>query len=77
MDVMTIVRYGQPSKMDEAAYGSKCIVRSHHDDDYQLYLQVHKKSDDPKWELIGLFGPGSSQHYIDQLINMRLDKHKN
>lgn len=73
MSEFTIVRYGMPTKMDEAPYGSKCIVKRHQDDIYHMYLQVSHKDDNPNWELIGVFGPQSPEEYIQQLIKRRLD----
>lgn len=72
MEKMTIVRHSKPCSLDEAAYGSKCIVRDNHHDDYELYLQTSKDEERPKWDLIGIFNQQSSQLYIDQLIDMRL-----
>lgn len=72
MSKMTIVRYGAPTKLDSAEYGSQCIVRYHGSEDYDLYLQTRKSEEDAKWELIGSFTPKVPQEYIDQLISMRL-----
>lgn len=72
MEKMTIVRHSPPSSLDEAARGSKCIVRDNHGSDYELYVQTSKDEDHPKWDLVGIFNDQSSQFYIDQLIDMRL-----
>ncbi len=72
MSKMTIVRHGQPSKMDTAEYGSQCIVRQHDEDSYTLYVQVSKKEEEPHWELVGMFTQKSDPYYINQLISMRL-----
>jgi hypothetical protein len=72
MEKMTIVRHSQPSSLDQAAYGSKCIVKDNHGSDYELYIQTSKDEDRPKWDIVGIFNDQSSQFYIDQLIDMRL-----
>lgn len=72
MSKMTLVRYGQPTKLDAAQYGSQCIVRYHGHDDYDLYVQTSKDEQDAKWDLIGSFNPKTSQEYINTLIDMRL-----
>lgn len=77
MSKMTIVRYGQPTKLDSAEYGSQCIVKYHGSDNYDLYLQTNKSEDNAQWELIGSFTPTVPQEYIDQLIHMRLGKGHN
>lgn len=69
---MTIVRYGQPTKLDSAEYGSQCMVRYHGQDDYDLYLQTGKDEEDPQWDHIGSFNQQSSQSYINQIIDSRL-----
>lgn len=72
MSRMTIVRYGSPSGLDEAVYGSQCIVKHHDSEAYEIYLQVGKDREKPKWEHIGQFTPHSSQDYINKSIEHRL-----
>jgi len=71
---MIIVRRSAPCNLDEAEFGSRCIVKDNHHDEYQLYLQVHKNAETPNWEFLGIFNQQSSQFYIDELINTRIGK---
>jgi len=70
---VVIVRRSSPTKLDEAPYKSRCIVRDNHRKDYEIYIQTSKESDTPKWDLIGVFDEYTGQTYIDQLISMRLE----
>jgi hypothetical protein len=72
MNKITLVRYGKPTQLDTASYGSECFVRYHGEEDYDLYVQTSKDSDNPNWDLIGSFTPKTSQDYINELISMRL-----
>lgn len=72
MSRMTIVRYGKPTRFDEAPHGSKCMVRYHNEDAYDIYLQVNKDREKPNWEHIGQFNHQSSHEYIEQIILSRL-----
>lgn len=72
MSKITIVRYGQPGKMDCASYGSECIVRYHGEENYDLYVQTAKDEYHPDWDFIGSFTSKESPEYINELISMRL-----
>jgi len=73
MSRVTIVRHGAPSKMDYAIYGSVCIVADHGNDTFDLYVQVSKNEEDPKWDLVGCGFDQSIPHaYIDILVERRL-----
>lgn len=72
MSKMTIVRHSSPSSLDQADYGSRCIVQDHYDEMYELYVQTSKDSEKPKWDLVGMFTPRTAQEYVDQLVDMRL-----
>jgi len=73
MSRVTIVRYGVPSKMDYASYGSTCIVADHNAYYYDLYVQASKNEEEPKWDLIGCgFDQSTPQEYIQILVDKRL-----
>lgn len=69
---MNIVRYGVPTKLDEAPYGSRCMVKYHNQETYELYIQASKESEQPQWDFIGQFSHLSSQDHIDQMVSKRL-----
>lgn len=69
-----IERYGNPSLLDQAQYGTICKVSSHHRDTYDIYLQVGDDEEDPEWEHLGSFDEKSKEDYINQLIDSRLNK---
>lgn len=69
-----IVRHSAPSSLDEAKYGSICMTKDSSSLNYHIYLQVHKQSDTPQWESLGVFTSSTSQEYIESIINNRLQE---
>lgn len=65
-----IFRHSAPTVMDESPRGSACIVK--HDNDMDLYLQIHQDNEIPKWELIDNVRLDTPQRIIDELLNHRL-----
>lgn len=46
-------RYGPPGSLDEAPHGTICTVDNEADMD--VYIQVHKINDQPRWKLMGTY----------------------
>ena len=72
--ILTIERYGIPTKLDQFSYGTACKVSDGKHDHYDLYLQVNDDEEDTKWELLGSFNSHSLQSNIDELVTYRLKK---
>lgn len=72
MHAVTLIRYSQPTILDQAKYGTKCVVKNSNSDSYGLYVQTGKDQMNPQWELVGMFNSHTSQQYTDQLVDMRL-----
>lgn len=53
LKVETIIRHGEPSKLDHAEYNTRCQVL--HGQEYDLYIQTSKNEEDPMWDFIGTF----------------------
>ena len=69
-----IVRHSAPCKLDEAEYGSVCMAKDSINEAYKLYLQVNSRSNIPQWEFIGEFNKNTPAHYIDSIIDKRLQE---
>lgn len=63
---MHLVRYGQPSRLDAAPYGSTCKVN--HGNWFEMYLQMNKNPEEPRWEAIGTFSPEQTKNDIKEEI---------
>jgi len=71
MEEKIILRYGAPSNLDHAPYGTQCRVGIGKND-FDLYLQVNKHSDeDPHWELVGNFPTSIDPEEIKRIINTK------
>ena len=65
-----IVRYGDPSKLDEFPQGTPCII--YNKDRVVLFLQVSTESAQPVWECMGDYPLDISDEYIQDIINTRI-----
>ncbi len=72
MDKITIVRHSAPTSLDQAPYGSKCIMKHSHHNSYEVHLQISKNTEKPNWDYLGTFNEYSSDQYIEQMISDRL-----
>lgn len=72
MSRMNLIRYGKPTRFDEAPHGSKCTVFDLHSDIHNIYVQINKESGKPNWEHIGEFNKHTHDTYIEELISKRL-----
>jgi hypothetical protein len=69
-----IIRHSAPSDLDQNPYGTICKVIEHHDDNYDIYLQVSEDEEAPQWELLGSYHQHTVLEYIDNMIDNRLRK---
>ena len=65
-----IVRYGDPSKLDEFPQGTPCII--YNKDKVVLFLQVSAESAQPMWENMGEYSLDITDETIQNLITIRL-----
>lgn len=61
-----ITRYGPPSKLDHAARGTACKVS--HGLEFDLYAQIGKDEEDPKWIILGTFNNSTTEEQLDEAI---------
>jgi hypothetical protein len=70
---MEIERYSVPTKYDTMPYGTCCKVKDHHNDSFDLYLQVNRhEEEDPVWEFLVKTTNTTPQFFIDNMIIDRL-----
>lgn len=51
----TIIRYSIPSKYDLFPFGTICKSIKTFKKDFEVYVQVSRKKDNPCWESLGIF----------------------
>lgn len=61
-----LLRYGEPSKLDQASFGTACKVTKEHT--IELYLQMSKDECVPNWQLITTLALNASQEHINNEI---------
>lgn len=69
-----IVRYGEPSKYDQAPYGTLCKRIKTMSEAFEMYIQTSKNDTDPCWEKVGIFYPETEALMIkevNEILNMR------
>ena len=51
--MIRIIRFGEPSKLDHAPYGTECkVTRSK---EFDIYIQMSQNEENPNWMFIGNF----------------------
>jgi len=58
-----ITRFGEPSKMDTAEFGTICRV-STNQESFDIYLQISHAQEEPNWILMGAYPSSISDTYI-------------
>ena len=53
--VKIIERVGQPSKLDQAPYGTRCHVMNSSGKPKEIYMQTNADEENPIWEYIGTY----------------------
>lgn len=61
---MIIEKYTTPTSFDSAEYGTRWRVLGHDEQDCQIYIQVSKEINNPKWCKIGSFLEKSFEDYM-------------
>jgi len=68
-----LMRHSAPSnKLDEAPLGTQCRVAVDKTS-FDLYIQTHKNSETPTWDLIGNFPIYENDDTVNALIEKRLN----
>jgi len=62
-----IVRSGEPCKYDQSPYGTICKREKLMGEKIEIYVQISKNENFPKWELIGVFPKCSERATINEL----------
>ncbi len=71
MDKNIILRYGEPSKFDEADFGTICKVKHLSHKNFDIYVQTNKDGT-PSWEYIDTFHETFTDFNIQKIIYDRL-----
>lgn len=50
-----VYRHSEPSKIDQAAYGTICKVKHSLDDKSLIYVQISHCEEEPNWNYVGSY----------------------
>jgi len=70
LEKIILLRHGAPGKLDEAPYGTQYRVQQ--GDNFDLYIQRNTDSENPHWELIGVFYNETTDEAIQEVVDKRL-----
>lgn len=73
MEPKIITRFGEPSKMDTADFGTICRV-SASPESFDIYLQISHAQEDPNWTYMGTYSSSVSDTYIYNDVHKVLSK---
>lgn len=71
-----LLRSGEPSKYDEAPYGTLCKTAKTMCDTFEIYVQTNLNSEAPHWEFVGVFSK-ESEYEIQEQSEHILARRKN
>jgi hypothetical protein len=66
METQIIVRHGSPSSFDHCPRGTQCRVPF--SDQFELFIQMSQKEDDPSWQSVGVFHQDTNEETIKSEI---------
>lgn len=58
-----VTRFGEPSKMDTAKFGTMCRVSSN-PESFDIYLQISHDEESPNWTYMGTYSSSVSSTYL-------------
>jgi len=67
-----IIRFGEPSKLDHAPYGTECKVTRYKE--FDIYIQISQNEDSPNWIFIGTFSNEFPEESLQVEIQNALGK---
>jgi len=68
-----LLRSGEPSKYDEAPYGTLCKTAKTLGDTFEIYVQLSLNEESPRWERVGVFSP-ETEHDIGSEVERVLKR---
>ena len=68
----TITRYSEPSSFDHAPRGSICKKIRSMSDDFEIWVQVSEKEEEPCWVMAGSYNSDTPDSLIEQDIKASL-----
>lgn len=70
-----VTRFGEPSKMDTAQFGTICRVSSN-PESFDIYLQISHAEEDPNWTFMGTYSSTMSDIEIYNDVHKILQSKK-
>lgn len=58
-----VTRFGEPSKMDTAQFGTICRVSSN-PESFDIYLQISHSEEEPNWTYMGAYSSSVSDTFL-------------
>lgn len=73
---MIVVRHSEPTILDALPFGSQCRVPRSNKLSYDLYVQISRDEENPKWEYGGYFLTAEKDEEVKTWIDAKLQRVK-
>lgn len=69
---MIVIRHSEPTVLDQLPFKSQCRIPRPNQLSFDLYVQISKDEEKPRWEYGGYFLSAEKPETISKLIEKRL-----